>query len=271
MLSVSIVTYHTPIDTLATCIEGLAKAKSVSSIMVVDNSRCVDTETWCSRQKTDITYVPNENVGYGAAHNLAVKMRSDKYHLVINPDVNVEPNVIDEMVEYLERHSDVGIAQPKVLNQDNTPQYSCRMLPTPFDLIGRRFLPDRLTKRRNDRYLLKHLDLDSPQNVPYMQGSFMMFRTEAFNQSGGFDERFFLYPEDIDITRRIHRDYKTLYLPMWSIIHHHVQASYHNLRLTLVHMANMIKYFNKWGWFFDKERLKFNNALMHKNKSGRKP
>ena len=100
--------------------------------------------------------------------------------------------------------------------------------------------------------------------VPYLSGCFMLLRTEALKNVGMFDERFFMYPEDIDLTRRIHRKYKTIFYPNVSVVHHHARASYQNVRLLAVHVWNLVRYFNKWGWFFDKERKKVNEFVLRK-------
>ena len=80
-----------------------------------------------------------------------------------------------------------------------------------------------------------------------------------------FDERFFLYPEDIDITRRMHRLYRTMFVPYVTIVHQHRQSSYHSLHLMCVHIYNMCKYFNKWGWLIDDERKSFNQKCLTQN------
>ena len=77
-----------------------------------------------------------------------------------------------------------------------------------------------------------------------------------------FDERFFMYPEDIDITRRMHSKYRTMYWPNVSVVHAHRAASYKSTRMLKIHIVNMVKYFNKWGWFFDSERRKVNREIL---------
>lgn len=99
-------------------------------------------------------------------------------------------------------------------------------------------------------------------NVPYHQGSFMFFRLECFKKVGLFDERFFMYPEDIDITRRMHKWYRTMFVPSVTIVHAHRAASYKSKKMLKIHMVNMIKYFNKWGWIVDKERSAWNRKLL---------
>lgn len=112
-----------------------------------------------------------------------------------------------------------------------------------------------------EKYLLKHLDDTATWDIPYHQGSFMFLRKDALKAAGLFDERFFMYPEDIDLTRRIHRHYRTLYWPGVTITHSHRAASYHSPRMLWIHVTNMIRYFNKWGWLRDEERRRMNDAI----------
>ena len=104
-------------------------------------------------------------------------------------------------------------------------------------------------------------DLDFPLNVPYQVGCFMMIRTAAAKAIGGFDERFFMYPEDIDLSRRLRQDHIVLYYPAVSIIHAHAAASYRNLRMLRIHADNMIRYFRKWGVWSDRQRRQFNGDV----------
>ena len=111
-------------------------------------------------------------------------------------------------------------------------------------------------------YTLQFWDHRTSANVAYHQGSFMFFRVGAFKHVGLFDERYFMYPEDIDITRRMHKCYKTMYWPEVQIVHAHRAASYKSKKMLKIHIWNMIKYFNKWGWLFDKERKMWNQQLL---------
>lgn len=161
----------------------------------------------------------------------------------------------------MDSHPDVGQLHPALIYPDGRPQYTARRLPTPFDLFIRRFLPEQLFKKSRDRYLLKDMDLETIINVPYHQGSFMLLRVDALKQVGLFDERFFMYPEDIDLTRRMHERYQTIYNPFLKAVHAHRAESYKSGRMLRIHIVNMIRYFNKWGWFFDAERRKVNKSL----------
>ena len=80
----------------------------------------------------------------------------------------------------------------------------------------------------------------------------------ALQKIGLFDESFFMYGEDIDLTRRMHSKYKTIFFPGAVVIHDHAKESYKNIKMLLIHSFNLGRYFNKWGWFLDSERKKIN-------------
>ena len=90
----------------------------------------------------------------------------------------------------------------------------------------------------------------------------MFLRVSALKSIGIFDERFFMYPEDIDLTRRLASRYDTVFFPDVSVTHLHGSASHKSLKMLLIHAHNMIKYFNKWGWFFDQERNSLNRKAL---------
>ncbi len=150
----------------------------------------------------------------------------------------------------------------KVIYPEGETQYLCKLLPTPFDLIFRRFLPDNVLKERKENFELRFTNYNKIMEVPYLSGCFMFIRTAVLEKVGFFDERFFMYPEDIDFTRRINKYYKTNFYPFVNITHEHGKGSYKNLKMLYIHMSNMIKYFNKWGWFFDSDRKTTNKRIL---------
>ena len=261
-LHASICIYQTDFNEASHVVDLLQRSRVVEHISVMDNS---ETETPAYRDMP-ITYVfMNRNVGYGSAHNVAMResINADAdYHLVINCDVDFNPDDLRVMVHYMDSHPDVGILTPRFVDTHGQWQASCHLLPTPFDLIGRRFLPKAWINKRNSHYELRETGLDHIINAPYLVGAFMLIRVNALRQAGLFDERFFMYPEDIDITRRIHRHYRTLYYPDVTIMHEGAHGSYHSMHLLHVHIVNMIRYFNKWGWIIDRERVAFNRQVI---------
>lgn len=263
MLTVSIVTYHTPEDELRACLASL-DPEVVDTVYIVDNGR-EERIRLIAAEYAPAVYIPLDNPGFGAAHNTAIRnamARGAEFHLVLNSDVRFDPEVLPRLIKAMRSRPDVGQLQPKIVYPDGTFQPTARLLPTPWDVFGRRFMPRSLFRARNDRYTLAHLDHSREWNIPYHQGSFMLLRTEALRETGLFDERFFMYPEDIDLTRRIHRRYVTLWYPHETVIHDHRAGSYHSLRLLRIHVVNMIRYFNKWGWWRDPERARFNRPLL---------
>jgi GT2 family glycosyltransferase len=102
-------------------------------------------------------------------------------------------------------------------------------------------------------------------HVPYLSGCFMFVRNSVFSDVGKFDERFFMYPEDIDLSRRIAEKYETIYFPKVTVTHRHEQASRKSFKMFCIHLSNMVRYFNKWGWFFDQKRKKINFQVKLKN------
>ena len=243
MLNISIVLYHPKWEEeVNPLVEELKKVKCLQHLFLHDNT--------------------NDNIGYGRAHNIEIRKTAQEkteFHLVMNSDIRVKAADIDAMHDWMVAHPEVGLLMPKVLNPDGTQQYLAKRLPTPLDVFGRRFLPAAWIAKRNARYELRDLDLSQPVNAPYLSGCFMFLRTKAAVEAGLFDERYFMYPEDIDLTRSIHRKYLTLYNPAWTIVHEHERSSYKNKHMLRIHIQNMCRYFNKYGWFFDRERQTFNN------------
>jgi len=264
MVTASIVTYHTPQAEVEAIIR-LVSSSPIDRLYVVDNSRDPATRKLCEVHAASVTYMECDNIGYGSAHNRAIRIASgdgSRYHLIMNSDIEASPDDVARIISYMETHSEVGMLQPCIVNSDGTLQYTARLLPTPFDLIVRRFLPGGWFRRRRDRYLLKSLDHSRPFTADYFQGSFMFCRTEALIEAGLFDERFFMYPEDIDLTRRLSRHHVALYWPEVTVIHHHAASSYRSPRMLRIHIVNMIRYFNKWGWIFDEERRRLNRQTL---------
>ena len=262
MLNISIVLYHPKWEQeVLPLVEELLRVKNLRKIFLLDNSESKSEQQKLNSEKVRYMFM-GSNLGYGKAHNIALRdsaYHKTEMHLVMNSDIRVEAEDIDAMHDWMLTNPQVGQLMPKVLNPDGSQQYLAKRLPTPLDVFGRRFLPKWMMRSRNTRYELRDMDLSRPINAPYLSGCFMMLRTKAVVEAGLFDERYFMYSEDMDLTRTIHRNYLTLYYPAWTIVHEHAQASYKDKHMLRIHIQNMCRYFNKWGWCFDKERQIFNN------------
>lgn len=255
--AVSIVAYLTPVDEIYRCIDSLALTNSVVSVDIVDNSRqeyIKEAVEKLSKMHTNlvISYIASDNIGYGAANNISIRRTLLKhdiaFHLVMNSDIEFRPDTVDTLVELMHSNPSIGMTIPMVVGLDGIEQSSYHPLPAPWDLICHRFLPRKFCAKRMERYEIKVCGKDAPVEVPYIHGCFMLIRTDALRKIGLFDERYFMYPEDIDLTRRIAVESKVYVIPWLKIIHAHRAESRKSLKMLRIHAVNMAKYFNKWGW-----------------------
>jgi GT2 family glycosyltransferase len=269
-LSVSIVLFNNKKNQLKKTINSFLNTNLNVKLYLIDNSTLDDLKIF-SNIDNRITYIfNNANLGYGKTHNIALRKSIEEnipYHLVLNPDVYFEKGVLEELYNFMESNKDVGLVMPKVLYPNGNIQYLCKLLPTPLDLFGRRFLNfgpfKKFLEKRNKIYELEFSNYDKIMEVPYLSGCFMFIRTEFLKKVGLFDERFFMYLEDTDLSRRIHMVAKTIYYPYVHIYHEYEKGSYKNLKLLSYHISSAIKYFNKYGWIFDKEREVINKRILN--------
>lgn len=254
LLTVSIVTFRSDLAALKETLESLAACRLPATIVILDNTpeeRYFQTLT----QTTSHRCIRSpRNGGYGYGHNVALRsLPHAPYHLVLNPDVAIHPGCIETLVDFMEQEKDVVLAVPKVLSPDGRLQALNKRDPNLLDLALRRFLPDTLqripfVKERMARYVMMDYGYDRHYEVPYASGCFMLFRRDALDAIKGFDERFFMYFEDADITRRIRAHGRVQYVPNASITHRWTRASYHDATLMLSHMISAVRYFQTWGW-----------------------
>lgn len=265
-ISASIVLYKTPISQIQLVLWCLEMSGQIEVLYVVDNSPTDQLKTFFNLHWVQYFHT-KKNLGYGSAHNLAINKSINRFdlHLVLNTDVYFDPDQLKKSIERIRLDARVGQLMPKVLNNDGTIQFLCKLLPTPYDLVIRRFPPnflDKLFKARRDRYELRSSGYDNEMNVPNLSGCFMLLRTAALKRVGLFDERYFMYGEDIDLTRRIHRHYTTLFYPAAFITHLHAKESYSSFKMLWIHCINMSRYFSKWGWIWDAEGKSMNRKLI---------
>lgn len=271
-ISASIVLFKNDREILLSAINSfLASSSSYDThLYLIDNSPSNALKNISDDNR--ITYIFNpSNPGFGTAHNIAINLAFDfgsKYHLILNPDVYFEPNVIPELVRYLDLDEDVANIMPKVLYPNGENQYLCKVLPTPYDWIGRRFNPSkRMKARRNNYFELRFTGYNKIMEVPYLSGCFMFLRVSSLKQVGLFDENIFMYGEETDLCRRlIDGGFKTIFYPYVHIYHHFGKGSHKSFKLTKIGIQSAIYYFNKWGWIVDKRRDEINAETLRKLK-----
>lgn len=265
-IACSIVAFRNDPEELKKAINSFIDYKRDTKLYLIDNSPTNDLEKYFKHPKIEYFFV-NANIGYGAGHNIAIRksMQSNvDYHLVLNPDVVFNTEILDELIEFMDSNAAIGNLMPKVLYPNGKIQYLCKLLPTPYDWIGRRFNPFKgIVKNRNQLFELQFSGYNKMMEVPYLSGCFMFLRVDSLRNIGLFDENIFMYGEETDLCRRlIAGGYKTIFYPEVSIVHEFQKGSHKSWRLTWIGIKSAIYYFNKWGWFFDKERSKINKETL---------
>jgi GT2 family glycosyltransferase len=260
----SIVAYKSDPTELEQAIRSFMNTPLRVKMLVVDNSPSQALGPMCRDLGSEYLFTSG-NCGFGAGHNIALKQPSvSQYHLVLNPDVRFEPNVLVELVDFLALNESVGLVMPRVQYPDGSAQNLCKRLPDPLDMLSRRTFPRTLKRwchTRMSLFELSDFNTNMVLSVPYLSGCFMLLRKKCLLECGLFDERFFLYFEDVDLTRRIHERYETVYYPYAKITHRHDRGSYKSLRLLFYGIQSAVRYFNKWGWVWDEQRDLANSVI----------
>ncbi len=264
-ISASIVVFRSDPEELAASVRSVMASPVHALCTVVDNSPTPDLRTVALENSANYVFT-GENLGFGRGHNLVLRQNSDsaEFHLIQNPDVRFSADVLPELYDFMSENRDVGLVMPQILNPDGTEQRLCKRLPAPLDLIARRFLGkfgERLFRRLLSRYELHHLDMSVTREVPSLSGCFMFVSNPALEWAGLFDERFFMYMEDVDLCRRIGMHYKTVFYPHVSVTHGYAKGSYQEVGLLRHHVLSAVRYFSKWGWLIDFERQLLNGRV----------
>ncbi len=265
-INASIVLYHNQKEQLIKAINSFLNTDLQVRLYLIDNSLNDDLRE-LAKIDDRIEYIfNNANLGYGAAHNIAMKKSIEEgtsYHIVLNPDIYFESNVIETLYKYMETHQDIGHIMPKVLYPDGTNQNLCKLLPSPLDLFARRFIPvESFVDKINNRYELNFFNYSEIVEIPFLSGCFMFLRVDVLKKDCLFDDSFFMYLEDADLTRRISRISKTIFYPTVSIYHEYQRGAHKSKKLLWFFIQSTFIYFNKYGWFFDKERKNRNNKIL---------
>ena len=265
VITASLVLFHNSELYITTVINSIIKSSLKIKLYVIDNSTTDSLRFFLSDY--DLIYIKNKsNIGFGKAHNIgirkAIESKSD-YHLILNPDISFDEFAVEKLVLRAEKDKGIGLIMPNIIYPDGNIQYLCKLLPTPMNLIFRRFLPFKsIVNKLNDQYELKKMDFSKENEVPSLSGCFMFVRTSVLEKVAGFDERYFMYLEDVDLCRKIGEISKLIYYPDVSVVHNYEKGSYKNKKLLIYHIKSSIKYFNKWGWVFDRKRSAINNKTI---------
>lgn len=225
-ISVIIVNYKVK-EYVKDLLESIEKAKQhfVLEIFVIDNDSGDDSSTYLRKFFPSVKYIDNAtNIGFGRANNQAIRQAKGTYTLIINPDTVISRDLFKTLTDHLEKNPNCGAAGAKILNPDGTyaPE-SKRSVPTIWSSFCKIFSLHELFpgKKIFNQYYLNWLDNNEINEVPVLSGSCMFWRTDLLKELGGFDERFFMYGEDIDLCYRVQNTtYHIDYVPETSIVHY---------------------------------------------------
>lgn len=265
-LSVSIVVYRPDVAqlerTLASLVAACERMRDSRTgcsveLFLVDNGGLGDVRPMSDRVREhgiDCRVLSKHgNVGYGRGHNLAIGQATGRYHLILNPDIDLDPDALAHAIEFFDTNTDIGLISPWVGYGTGKQQYLCRRYPAVLDLLVRGFLPARMHRwfaGRLARYEMRDMinDHDIVWDPPIVSRCFMLFRTDVLKKLGGFDPRYFLYFEDYDLSLRAHDLTRVAYVPSVRVIHHGGGASRKGLAHVRMFAASAFKFYNRFGW-----------------------
>jgi hypothetical protein len=247
-ISASIVIYDEKEEILKKVIDSFLNIELEKELIIVDNSKKMLLKEFCE-SFNDTKYIfSDSNLGFARGHNLALKSKSikSKIHLVLNPDIFFNGIDITQFLIWMSSCNKISLALPLVYNIDGTRQEVIRNIPTPLTLFKRYFnlfgIFDRFIAK--DEY--KNCIFKEITEIPFAHGCFMAFPTKTFEELKGFDERFFIYMEDVDIFIRAKEFGKTVVNPDFKIYHRYRKGSSKSIKLFILHCISAVKFFIKY-------------------------
>lgn len=195
-----------------------------------------------------------ENVGYGTAHNMAIKTAECEYYLAMNPDVVIKPDCLLKAIQHMEKNPDIVALSPEIRDVEGRFQYLCKQYPSVLDLTLRGFAPQSIKRRFDKRLALYEcrnmVNKKLISEAMLVTGCFMLCRSAALKKIGGFNERFFLYFEDFALSMELHKLGKVVYFPQISIVHYGGHAARKGWQHLKYFTRSAWIFFNIYGWKF---------------------
>ncbi len=222
-----------------------------SAVIVVDNASSDGTVEMLRAEFPAVRVIENtKNLGFGRANNQALALAQGRYFFLLNPDTELRVGALRALVEYADAHPRVGIIGPQLFYGDGTPQPSRRRFPT----LATAFLESTKLQQwfpRNralTRYYMGDTRDDATQAVDWLNGSALFVRRAVYEQVGGFDERFFMYSEELDWCRRAKEaGWQIVYLPTAQVTHYEGKSSEQAVaRRDIAFNTSKVRYFRKY-------------------------
>ena len=244
-ISATIVLYKNNKEVLLNTIHSFLNTKLKKHLFLIDNSPTDNLKNIINHPEVEYIFT-GKNLGFAKAHNKILTVLNSDFHLVLNPDVEFNKNVIPNLIDILKEKESCSFITPKVLYPNKELQNVCRKHPSVLGLINRKI---KISKKRLILNQYQNINFNKPFYPEFIHGCFMLFKSKDFISLNGFDERYFLYMEDADICREIDSiGKKILYYPDVEIIHYFKKGSSKSINLFFTHISSAIKYFLKWGF-----------------------
>lgn len=235
MITVSIVS-HGHGAMLPSLIDQLLACSQIDQVIITLNI----SEQVPIAERARVKVIKNNSLkGFGSNHNQAFQLCNSEFFCVLNPDISFQSNPFSALLEAAFSEK-VGLLAPLIQNPSGSVEDSVRRFPTPLSILCRRFFG------YQDAYTFT---ASSPNFCPeWVGGMFMLFKSPIFAQLGGFDERYYLYVEDVDICARLWQlGYQVLVCPSVSVIHDARRASRRSWQHLSWHIQGLIRFFVKYG------------------------
>ncbi len=240
LISAAIVSYNCAKKTLAAVNSILEHTKIDGfKLYVIDNNS--EDKQYFENLKGATLIENSKNNGFGGGHNKALELPLGKYHAVINPDIEINEDVLKAITDIMEKNPDIVMATPKILNPDGSQQQLPKRNPNlKYIFLGR------LSKKIREEYTRANEIFEDITDIDFCTGCFFVIRSDIFKKIGGFDDRFFMYMEDADLSREAKKYGRVVFCPTAEVTHIWERASAKSLKAFLMHISSVFKYLLKW-------------------------
>lgn len=189
-----------------------------------------------------------ENGGFGTGHNTVLSLLQSRVHFILNPDIQLTADTLSDLADWMAQHPGVVMARPALTFPDGRPQRLPLRRCSVRAMVYRQLPCLKFWAKYNERYLMADKDLTKPTEIEFCTGSFSAVDTAVFKAVGGFDEDYFMYVEDADLTQKMRTRGKAYLVPQYTAIHAWHRAAHRSLKPFLWQLRSLLRYFSKWGF-----------------------
>ena len=195
-----------------------------------------------------VVHCRTENGGFGTGHNMILPELDSDFHFILNPDIQLMADTLSDLADWMTRHPDAVMARPGLVFPDGRPQRLPLRRCSVRAMVYRQLPCLKFWAKYNERYLMADKDLTKPTEIEFCTGSFSAVDTAVFKAVGGFDEDYFMYVEDADLTQKMRTRGKAYLVPQYTAIHAWHRAAHRSLKPFLWQLRSLLRYFSKWGF-----------------------